>query len=98
VSECVSVTLALKVTPRAGADAIDGWRTDARDELLVRVRCVPEAGKANAAVLKTLARALGIPRQTMAIVRGASARHKIVAFEMDERAYRQWRESVPIRH
>jgi uncharacterized protein YggU (UPF0235/DUF167 family) len=66
--------IALRVTPRASRDRIvaDG------DVLRVYVTCVPEDGKANAAVLKLLARALGVPKSRLDIVRGHSARDKVV--------------------
>ncbi|OSZ71030.1 hypothetical protein CAP39_08940 [Sphingomonas sp. IBVSS1] len=66
--------LAIRVTPNAGADAIavqDG-------AVLVRVTATPEAGKANAAVLVLLARALGVPRSALVIVRGETGRDKLV--------------------
>jgi uncharacterized protein YggU (UPF0235/DUF167 family) len=44
----------------------------------VTVRAPPEGGKANAELAGLLARALGLPRQAVAIVRGASARTKVV--------------------
>jgi uncharacterized protein YggU (UPF0235/DUF167 family) len=66
--------LAIRVTPNAGADALavqDGT-------VLVRVTATPEAGKANAVVLALLARALGVPRSSLAIVRGETGRDKLV--------------------
>jgi uncharacterized protein YggU (UPF0235/DUF167 family) len=44
----------------------------------VRVTAAPEDGKANAAVIALLAKALGVPRSALAIVRGATARDKII--------------------
>ncbi|MSQ11724.1 MAG: DUF167 domain-containing protein [Dehalococcoidia bacterium] len=44
----------------------------------VYVGAPPEHGKANDAVLTLLAEALGIPRSRLAIVRGHSARRKLV--------------------
>lgn len=66
--------LAIRVTPNAGADAIilaDG-------AVQVRVTATPEAGKANAAVIALLARALGVPKSALAIVRGQTGRDKLV--------------------
>ncbi|WP_156255474.1 DUF167 domain-containing protein [Sandarakinorhabdus oryzae] len=66
--------LALRVTPNAGADAL----IIADGVVLVRVTATPEAGKANEAVLALLARALGVPKSALAIVRGETSRTKRV--------------------
>jgi uncharacterized protein YggU (UPF0235/DUF167 family) len=92
-----SLTLTIRVTPRADVDAVVGWRSIARDELSVRIRAVPEGGKANAATLKTLACSLGIPKSAMKLVRGHGSRLKVVAFEMDARQYQRWCDSLPVR-
>ncbi|MDR2106063.1 MAG: DUF167 domain-containing protein [Coriobacteriales bacterium] len=92
-----SHTLAVKVTPRAGADGVVGWLSDARDELGVRVTAAPEGGKANGAVVKMLARSMGIPKSTIGLVRGHTSRHKLVVFEMDDEGYERWRDSLPVR-
>lgn len=67
--------LPVKVTPGASRDGISGWLGDA---LKVRVRAPPERGKANAAVEKLLARALGLPVDNVRVVVGATAARKIV--------------------
>jgi uncharacterized protein (TIGR00251 family) len=68
-------TIAVHVTPTAGRDEVVGWRGN---ELLVRVTVAPEGGKANAAVCKTIASAMGVPKTSVHIVRGDVSRHKIV--------------------
>lgn len=75
--------LAVRLTPRGGADRIDGWETDAagREHLRVRVRAAPVDGEANAALEAVLARALDLPRSAVRVARGASARLKQVAIE-----------------
>jgi uncharacterized protein (TIGR00251 family) len=92
-----SLTLAIRVTPRSTTNAVVGWRSDQRDELDIRVSAAPEDGKANAAVIKTLARSLGIPKSTIEIVRGHSSRQKVVTFEMEAQGYGRWRDTLPIR-
>lgn len=67
--------LSLRVTPRASRDEVVGWRDGA---LRVRVTAPPVDGEANQAVLALLARALRVPRSTMAVVSGASGRTKVV--------------------
>lgn len=75
--------LAVRLTPRAGADRIDGWETDAsgRRYLKVRVRAAPVDGEANAALEVLLAKTLGVAKSSVRVARGASARLKQVAIE-----------------
>ncbi len=69
--------LTVKVVPNAGENSI-AMPKDAGPVLLVRVTATPEDGKANAAVLKLLSKALACPRTSLAIVRGANSRSKII--------------------
>ena len=66
--------LMLRVTPNAGADTL----TIGDGIVQVRVTATPEAGKANAAVLALLAKALGVPKSALSIVRGETGRDKRV--------------------
>ena len=66
--------LMLRVTPNVGADTL----TVADGIVQVRVTATPEAGKANAAVLALLAKALGVPKSALSIVRGETGRDKRV--------------------
>ncbi len=77
--------LAIRVTARSAKPGIGGWRTgpDGRDELEVRVAEAPADGAANAAVLKLLAKALGVARAEVTIASGHSSRHKRVALPLD---------------
>jgi uncharacterized protein (TIGR00251 family) len=70
----------LRVTPRARDDGVIGVGIDGAGGhyLAVRVSAPPEAGKANAAVIKILARRWRIPQGDLAVVRGASARRKVL--------------------
>lgn len=79
-SEPGPLRLAIRVTPRGGRDAVDGWTTDAegRPLLKIRVRAPPADGAANAAVLAVIARALGLPKSALSLAAGASARVKQV--------------------
>ena len=78
----MSARLRIVVTPRAARDAIDGWTEDGL--LRVRVRAAPADGAANDAVVRTLARALGVPPSGVRIVAGATARRKTAAFDLDQ--------------
>ncbi len=65
--------LAVRVTPKASRNDI----TRAGDELRVYVTTVPEAGKATAAVIKLLAKSLGIAKTRLTLVRGETSRDKV---------------------
>ncbi|WIY52779.1 DUF167 family protein [Devosia sp. YIM 151766] len=73
--------LYLRVTPNAGRDAIMGAerRDDGNWVLRVRVSAVPDKGKANAAVIALLAKALDVPRSTISLVSGETGRMKVLA-------------------
>ena len=77
------VRLAVRLTPRGGADRLDGWgRDDAgRAFLKARVRAAPVEGEANAALEALLAKALGIARSQVSVARGATQRLKTVEIE-----------------
>ena len=75
--------LAVRLTPRGGADRIDGWGEDAqgRPLLKVRVSAPPVEGEANAALEKLLAKALGLPKSAVAVAAGQTARVKQVQID-----------------
>jgi uncharacterized protein YggU (UPF0235/DUF167 family) len=52
----------------------------------VRVAAPPEGGRANDAVLDLLARELSLPRRSLSIVAGQTAREKVVRMEGIDRA------------
>jgi uncharacterized protein YggU (UPF0235/DUF167 family) len=72
--------LAVRLSPRGGRDAIDGWALDeaGRPLLKVRVAAPPVDGAANAALEALLAKALGLPRSAVVVARGQTARIKQV--------------------
>jgi len=69
------VRIALHVTPKAGRDAVIGWRGS---ELQVHVRAAPESGKASDAACRAVAAALGVPPTSVRVLRGHVSRHKQV--------------------
>lgn len=68
-------TLTVKVVPRAAHSRVEGWQGEA---LKVRLQAPPVEGKANAALVDLLAKALGIGRGNVDILRGETARTKLV--------------------
>lgn len=79
------VELFVRLTPRGGADRIEGVMrmSGGREYLAARVRAVPEKGAANAALENLLAEALGIPRNSVSVVTGQTTRVKTVLIEGD---------------
>lgn len=69
--------LEVRVTPKASRNAVilDG------DKLRVMVTTVPEGGKANAEVIRHLAKALGIAKSRLTLLRGGAGRDKL--FQID---------------
>lgn len=70
--------LNVRLTPKGGRDAVDGIErlADGRAVLKVRVRAAPSEGEANAALIKVVARALGVPPRAVELVAGATSRVK----------------------
>ena len=70
--------IVVRVTPKSPRDGLDGIAelADGRAALKVRVRAVPEDGKANAAVARLIAKTLGVPASTVRIETGEAARQK----------------------
>lgn len=75
----------VRLTPKASRNAIEGIREDADGAvvLTVKVTAVPEKGKANAALAKLLAKALGVAGGRVEVVGGATSRNKDVLVRGD---------------
>ena len=75
--------LAVRLTPRGGANRADGWTLDpaGRPVLKVRVSAPPVDGEANAALEAFIARALGTSRSAVSVVAGHGGRLKQVEIE-----------------
>lgn len=75
--------LAVRLTPRGGRDAVDGWATgaDGRPHLKARVAAPPVEGEANAALTALLAKALGVSKSAVRIAAGQTGRLKQVELE-----------------
>jgi len=72
------VTLAVRLTPKGGRDAIDGIErlADGRAVLKVRVTAPPSEGEANAALVRLIAKGLGVPPRDVTVAAGTTARVK----------------------
>jgi hypothetical protein len=72
------LVLAVRVTPRGGRDAIDGIAelADGTCVLKLRVRAAASEGEANAAVMRLVAAALGVPGRAVSLVAGGRGRVK----------------------
>ncbi|THK38913.1 DUF167 domain-containing protein [Ensifer sp. MPMI2T] len=79
------VRLTVRLTPNGGRVAIDGFENaaDGEEYLKVRVRAVPEKGKANQALIALLAKQFGIAKNRIALVSGDTQRKKILRIEAD---------------
>ncbi|MGR9416010.1 DUF167 domain-containing protein [Rhizobium leguminosarum] len=77
--------LAVRLTPNGGRDAFDGIEADAEGEafLKARVTAVPEKGKANKALILLIAKSLRIPKSSVSLVSGETARKKILRIDGD---------------
>jgi len=83
-----STRLTVRLTPRGGRDAIDGWTTDG--VLRVRVAAAPSDGAANEALTRLLAGVLDVPPSRVRVVLGAASRTKTVAIDgLDAGSVRQ---------
>ena len=79
--------LVVRVTPKAGHDALEGLTPDANGKSMLKARIAEtaEGGKANASLVALLAREFGVPKGAVTIVRGATARLKQVRIQGDTR-------------
>ncbi len=74
------VTVAVRLTPKASANRIEGVAAaaDGSAVLRARVTAAPESGKANAALIKMLAKTWNLPKSSLTIAGGAKDRRKLV--------------------
>ena len=79
----LSARLSVRLTPSGGADRIDSRARDAHGKtyLKARVRAAPENNEANRALEALIAKAFGAPKSKVSVVRGQTARLKIVEID-----------------
>ena len=83
--------LSIRVTPRAARPGIGEWKTDpgGRPFLDIRVAAAPADGAANEEVISLLAKALDMPKSSLAIVGGHAARLKRIRIPLEESEMRR---------
>jgi uncharacterized protein (TIGR00251 family) len=79
------VQIAVRLTPKGGRDAIDGVEelADGRAILKIRVRAAPSEGEANAALVRFLAKCVGVAPSRVRVAAGATARIKRIEIAGD---------------
>ena len=79
------LTLAVRLTPKGGHDAIDGIEllADGRSVLKARVAAPPSEGEANDALCRLIAKVTRVPPRDVTLVAGATARVKRLAIAGD---------------
>ena len=70
--------VAIRVQPRASRDQVLGLRDGA---IAIQLKAPPVDGEANAALLRFVARALGVRPRSVALVRGQTNRMKWIQVE-----------------
>jgi len=76
------IELFVRLTPKSSRDLIEGvdkeggGGSDGRSRLRVRVRAIPEDGKANKALVKLVGKAFGVPASSVSVIAGHTARLK----------------------
>jgi uncharacterized protein (TIGR00251 family) len=75
----VHADITVRLQPPASRDELRGRREDG--VLLARVTAPPVDGKANAALCRLIAKELGVAPSRVSVVRGQSARDKVVRVE-----------------
>lgn len=74
------VRVAVKLTPKASQDRIQDIAEEADGTLVLKVgvTAAPEGGKANAALIKLLAKTWKLPKSAIHLVSGAADRRKVL--------------------
>jgi len=73
------IFIRVRLTPKASANRVDGISADAdgKGTLKVRVTAIPEAGKANKALIRLLSKEWKMAKTELSLHRGETDRNKI---------------------
>lgn len=74
------ILIDMRLTPRGGRDGIDGLK---QSRVQARVRAVPEDGRANTALVELVADEIGVPKSTVTVTAGKTARLKTLLIAGD---------------
>ena len=79
------VLLAVRLTPRASRDGVDGIAADADGKPILKIRLTapPVDGEANAALIAFLAKTLSLKKADIAIRSGQTSRTKMILLSGD---------------
>ena len=72
------LVLTVRLTPKAGRDSVEGIErtADGHPVLRVRVRAAPREGEANDALVRLIAKMLGVPARAVSLIAGQTSRIK----------------------
>ncbi len=94
------LALTVRLTPKSSRAAIEGIvdLADGRRALKARVTAAPEKGKANAQLIKLIAKSAGVPASHLTLQSGETSRIKVVAIsgggDEQTRQIRAWIEGM----
>ncbi len=90
--------ITVRVTPKSGRDELYGRKTfeDGVEAVCVRVSAPPDKGKANKAVCVLVAQALDIPKTSVELVSGQTARRKRLRVELSQERVDAWVASLSL--
>ncbi|QYZ66667.1 MAG: hypothetical protein OI74_03060 [Gammaproteobacteria bacterium (ex Lamellibrachia satsuma)] len=77
------LTLRLRIQPKASRDTFVGPHSD---DFKIRITAPPVDGKANAHLIKLLAKAFGVPRSQVTLVSGKTSRSKCLRIHAPQKA------------
>jgi uncharacterized protein len=87
-----TVDLHLRVQPQASRTEVTGWQGDC---LRIRLAAPPVDGAANDALLRWLAKQLGVARQALSLEQGQASRHKRVRVQAQAEVVTAWLRQLP---
>jgi hypothetical protein len=70
-----SATLSVRVVPRSAREGVAGYEGGV---VRIRLNAPPVEGRANGALVRFLARVLGVPRSQVSLLSGETGRNKVV--------------------
>lgn len=79
VGQGQAIRFSVRVKPGSSRNHVGGQYGET-DQLVLAVSATAVDGKANAAVLVTLAKALDVPRNSLSIIHGLTSRNKLIEY------------------